>query len=123
MSKEAILYFFKIKISFNRDRFFRDHYEFHEPHFRLWLGRGHGRAAAVPREPPRAAAAQLSPRRSRVAAASAPPRGRYPRLPPGAAASCSPAARAASPDRSNGGPAWGAEQRRWVGGAEAGPTD
>ena len=45
------------------------------------------------------------------------------RLPPGAAASSSPAARAASPERCTGGPAEGAEQRRCVGGVRAGPRD
>ena len=34
-----------------------------------------------------------------------------------------PPARATSPERCTGGPAEGGEQRRWVGGAEAGPTE
>jgi hypothetical protein len=48
---------------------------------------------------------------------------RRPRLPLGAAATSSPPARAASPERCTGGPAEGGEQRRWVGGVEAGPRD
>jgi hypothetical protein len=64
-----------------------------------------------------------SPRRSSGAAAAAPPRRRHPQLPPGSGGiqepGCGQPARSAAP----GGPAEGAEQRRWVLGAEAGPRD
>jgi hypothetical protein len=98
--------------------------EFHEPHFRLW----------------HAAVAGAAPRLCRVRRHARLPRGRgaaVPRRSRGRAAARPLSAAAArrggiqqprmrgQPARSaaTGGPAWGAEQRRWVGGAEGGPAD
>jgi hypothetical protein len=84
--------------------------------------------------------AAAAPRLCRVSRRARPPRGRgaaEPRRIRGRAAAQPISATAArrggiqqprlrgQPARSEatGGPAWGAEQRRWVGGAEAGPTD